>query len=102
MSYTRKLVQTRPTTDTSFFYPASNVTDRINQYVSEGKAQALESVTSEDNLTNTLSVLFNTEDDWINFKAEDIILASESEREDYCLTKSISCSSYNENILVNK
>ena len=60
MSYTRKLVQTRLTTDTSFYYPASNVTDRINQYVSEGKAQALESVTNEDDLTNTISVSFNT------------------------------------------
>ena len=92
MSYSRKLVQTRPTTDTSFYYPASNVTDRINQYVSEGKAQALESITSEDDLTNTISVLFNTEEDWIIFKAEDIILASKSERETYCLTNSISCS----------
>ena len=92
MSYTRKLVQTRLTTDTSFYYPASNVTDRINQYVSEGKAQALESVTNEDDLTNTISVLFNTTADWMNFAAEEITLASKTERENYCLTNSISCS----------
>ena len=92
MSYTRKLVQTRVTTDTSFFYPASNITDRINQYVSEGKAQALESITSEDNLTNTISVLFNTTTDWENFAAESISVASFAEREDYCSANSISCS----------
>ena len=91
MSYTRKLVQTRPTTDISFFYPASNVTDRINQYVSEGKAQALESVTSENNLTNTISVLFNNTSDWTNFAAESIILTSETERIDYCSSNNISC-----------
>ena len=102
MAYTRKLVQTRLTKDTSFFVPASNVIDRINQYVSEGKAQALKSVTSEDGFTNTTTVSFTTEEDWINFKTEDIILVSESDRENYCYTNSISCDSYNEDILVGK
>ena len=92
MSYTRKLIQTRLTTDTSFFYPASNITDRINQYVSEGKAQALESVTSEDNLTNTISVLFNTKTDWAKFRDEEVSITSLAEREDYCSANSISCS----------
>jgi len=92
MSYTRKLIQTRPTTDTSFFYPASNVTDRINQYVSEGKAQALESVTSEDNLTNTISVLFNTTTDWAKFRDEELSITSLAERKDYCSANNISCS----------
>ena len=90
MAHTRKLVQTRPTTDISFFYPASNVTDRINQYISEGKAQTLESVTSEDNLTNTISILFNTASDWAIFAAEEIILASRIERIDYCSSNNIS------------
>ena len=88
-TYTRKLIQTRPNILKPFFYPASNVIDKINQYVSEGKAQAIKSVTSEDNLINTLSVEFNTTADWISFNSEGDIENQIGKAIEYCVTNDI-------------
>jgi hypothetical protein len=93
MAHIRRLIQTRPNTDVSFFTPGTDVTNLISSYISSGKIlENYTSTTSDDELTNTISIKFNTEQDWNEFQAETVAYESSKERYDYCSSSSISWS----------
>ena len=93
MAHIRKLIQTRPNKDVDFFTPGVNVIDVINSYISSGKIlENYTSTTSGDELTNTISIKFNTEQDWLEFKGEQVAYDSSVQRYDHCSSNSISWS----------
>lgn len=93
MAHIRRLIQTRPNTDVSFFTPGTDVINLINNYISLGKIlENYTSTTSDDELTNTISIKFNTEQDWNEFQAEPIAFNSSIERGNHCSSNAISWS----------
>ena len=93
MAHIRRLIQTRPSTSVSFFTPGTDVTNLINSYISSGKIlENYTSTTSGDELTNTISIKFNTEQDWNEFQAETVAYNSSVERANHCSSNAISWS----------
>lgn len=92
MAKTRRLIQTRPSVDVSFYTPDTNSLNKITEYVNAGKASALETTVSENNLTQTLTLTFNTDEDYNNFKLEEVIIAASINRIAHCENNSISFS----------
>jgi len=93
MAHIRRLIQTRPNTDVNFFTPGTNIINLINNYVSSGKIlENYTSITSGDELTNTISLKFNTVQDWNEFKSEVVAYDSSVERYNHCSSNSISWS----------
>lgn len=93
MAHIRKLIQTRPNKDVDFFTPEINVINLINSYISSGKIlENYTSINSEDELTNTISIKFNTEQDWNEFQTDQVAFDSSVDRYNYCSSNSISWS----------
>jgi len=92
MAKTRNLIQTRPNTDVAFYTPDTNALNKITEYVNAGKTSGLVTTVSEDNLTQTLSLKFNTDEDYNNFKLEEDIITSSAKRIYYCQYNLISFS----------
>ena len=98
MAHIRKLIQTRPNKDVDFFKPGVNVINVINSYISSGKIlENYTSINSEDELTNTISIKFNTEQDWNEFQADQVAFDSSVDRYNHCSSNSISWSVENVN-----
>ena len=92
MAHIRRLLQTRPNADTNFFVPETDLNNLVETYKSSGKILEYTSVNSEDGLTNTISLKFNTVDDWNAFQLEPIADSSALDRYNYCSSNLISWS----------
>jgi len=92
MAITRRLIQTRPSTSVDFYTPDTLSLNKINEYISAGKTTGLVSNVSDDNLTKTLSITFNTDEDYNNFKIEDVIITASEARIAHCENNAISFS----------
>ena len=92
MAKTRILIQTRPSVDVEFYKPDTVALNKINEYVNAGKSSALVTTYSDDNLTKTLSLTFNTDEDYNNFKMEDVMITTSEARTKYCEKNFISFS----------
>jgi len=92
MAKTRNLIQTRPSLDVAFYTPDTNALNKITEYVNAGKTSGLVTTVSEDNLTQTLSLTFNTDEDYNSFKLEDVIISSSADRISHCENNAISFS----------
>ena len=92
MAHIRRLLQTRPNADTNFFVPETDLNNLVETYKSSGKILEYTSINNEDGLTNTISLKFNTIDDWNEFQLETVADTSARERYDYCSSNSISWS----------
>jgi len=93
MSYTVKLVQQRPNTGVEFFNPSEAVINKLEEYKSLGKIISYDLLsTSADQLVRTLSVVYNSIEDYTSAINEDVFVESASLRELYCDDNSISWS----------
>ena len=92
MAHIRRLLQTRPNINKNFFVPDNDINNLIESYKSLGKILEYTSVTSDDELNNTISIKFNTIDDWNEFQLEAVADTSARARIDYCSSNSISWS----------
>ena len=92
MAHIRRLLQTRPNTDTNFFVPGGEIINLINEYKGLGKILEYKSENSNDNLTNIISIKFNTVDDWNEFLSNEISVNSGMNRWNHCHSNSISWS----------
>lgn len=93
MAHIRRLIQTRPNINVNFFTPGESVSNLINTYISSGKIlESYTSTTSDDNLSNTISIKFNNETSWYEFANENIAIISKNEKNNYCESNSISWS----------
>ena len=81
---TRKLIQTRPNTSVDFFTPSAEVLNLLNQYTES----AVTTVVSDDNLTQTITVIMN-ETDYNSLDGNAILENSKTDRENYCNNNSI-------------
>ena len=94
MAYTQKLIQTRPNTGVDFFTQNADGVTKTNEYISAGKitADGLVDVVSEDQLTKTTTIIFNTQDDYNEYRAEEIIKQNREARVLHCQNNSVSWS----------
>ena len=92
MAKTRRLIQTRPSTSVDFYTPDTASLNKITEYVNAGKTSGMETTLSEDSLTQTLSLTFNTDEDYNNFKLEDVIITASANRIAHCQNNSIAFS----------
>ena len=92
MAITRRLIQTRPSTSVDFYTPDTASLNKITEYVNAGKTSGMETTLSEDSLTQTLSLTFNTDEDYNNFKIEDVIITASEARIAHCENNAISFS----------
>ena len=94
MAYTQKLIQTRPNTGVDFFTQNADGVTKTNEYISAGKitADGIVDVISEDQLTKTSTITFNTQDDYDEYRAEDIVNQNKDARVIHCQNNSISWS----------
>ena len=86
MAVTRKLIQERFNKDTAFYTPEDNIINLINE-----KNGNFQQVTSEDELSNTITITLSDED--YNFLQDnDLIGADKIKRSKYCEDNTISFS----------
>lgn len=91
MTYTRKLIQARPSKDVKFFTPSPAAINLVENYKSLGKILEYKSEMSENDIVNTITIKFANEDEYKNYFSKDIIaIASAQERYDYCMENCIS------------
>ena len=94
MAYIRKLIQTRPNTGVDFFTQNADGVAKTNEYVSAGKitADGIVDVISEDQLTKTSTMTFNTQEDYNEYSLESVIEQNKNARVTHCQNNSISWS----------
>jgi len=91
MTYTRKLIQARPSKDIKFFAPGPAAINLVENYKSLGKILEYKSEMSENDIVNTITIKFANEDEYKNYFSKDIIaITSAQERYDYCMENCIS------------
>ena len=81
---TRKLIQQRPNISVDFYTPSVEVLNLLNQYTDS----AVTTVVSDDNLTQTITVIMN-QTDYDSLGANDILNNAKIDRENYCNDNSI-------------
>jgi len=91
MSYTSKVIYTRPNAETSLFTPSAEFTALIDPYFDAGKITS-KPVNVEDGLTNTYTTVFRDLDAFNEFKAEQVHKDNFIVRENHCSVNSISYS----------
>jgi len=93
MSYTVKLLQQRNSTNIDFFSVSDDVINKLEEYKSSGKIISYDfSDISEDKLTKTMVITFNSLDDHALAVNEDVFYDSAISRIAYCNAHSISWS----------
>ena len=86
MAVTRKLIQERFNKDTAFYTPEDNIINLINE-----KNGNFQQVTSEDELSNTITITLSDED--YNFLQDNDLIGSDKiKRSKYCEDNTISFS----------
>jgi hypothetical protein len=86
MAVTRKLIQERFNKDTAFYTPEDNIINLINE-----KNGNFQQVTSEDELSNTITMTLS-DDDYNFLQDNDLIEADQIKRIKYCSDNTISFS----------
>ncbi len=84
MAKTRKLIQNRPNTSVEFYVPADNIISIIND-----NGGNFQQVTSEDGLTNTISMTF-TNEVYNAMMVNEQLVEDMNKRLNYCNDNSIS------------
>lgn len=93
MSYNTRLVQARPNTNVSFFHPSDAVVAKLEEFKAQGKILSINlNQLSEDNLTKTMSVVYNTADDFATCVADQTLAESATARTGHCSANNISFS----------
>ena len=83
----RRFIQERFNKDTPFYTPESSIINLINE--NDGDFQQ---VTSENELTNTITITLSQEQESIDLKNNEIIVADQNKRTQYCDDNAISWS----------
>lgn len=91
MSYTSKVIYTKPNAEVSLFTPAAEFTTLLDTYFNAGKITQ-KPVLVEDGLTSTYTTVFRDLDAFNEFKTEQVHKDNFAARADYCTTNSISYS----------
>lgn len=93
MSYIRYIKQTRPSTAVAFFSPSVEVIAKLDEYKASGKIESytLDTI-STDQLNKEIKIVFNNVNSFDEFMTDELIIASASERVEYCANNSISYS----------
>jgi len=93
MSYTVKLIQSRPNTSVEFFSPSEQVITELNNYISSGQVISYNlNEVSEDQLTKTGTIVYASSDDYLQLKALKTFVDSSASRSAYCAANLISFS----------
>tara|TARA_B100000902_G_C27192359_1_gene854561 strand:+ start:680 stop:976 length:297 start_codon:yes stop_codon:yes gene_type:complete len=93
MSYTIRLVQTRPNTGVEFWTPTAGQVAKIEEWVGLGKIESHNLNTiSEDQLSKTMSVTLASEADFRDFETDETLLEGTNSRIAHCTANSISYS----------
>ena len=79
----RKFIQERPSESVEFYSPSEKTINKINEYISAGKTTGLQTTFSVNNLVKTMTIEFTTEDDFVDYVNEDIILTSSADAIEY-------------------
>ena len=91
MSYTHKVIYTKPNAEIADREPAAEFTNLIDSYFNAGKIIQKPTKT-EDGLTTTFTTIFNTQEDKIAFSQEEVVIANNNAREQHCEDNLISYS----------
>lgn len=91
MSYTTKVIYTRPNAGVSLHTPSTDFTNLINSYFDSGKIEQ-KPVLEEDGLTSTYTMVFKDLASFDEFKDEPTQLENFHYRQTYCNDNSISYS----------
>ena len=91
MSYTVRVVYTKPNDGVSLHSPSAEYTNLINSYFDAGKITSKPSYVASG-LTYTYTMVFNTEADFNEFGAEPPAIANFETRANHCTSNSISYS----------
>lgn len=83
MTKIRKFIQERPSESVEFYSPSEKTINKINEYISAGKTTGLQTTFSINNLVKTMTIEFTTEDDFVDYVNEDIILTSSADAIEY-------------------
>jgi len=95
MTVTHKLIQQRPSTSVDFFAQNdSTIIDKVEEYKSAGKVISydFDGTISEDTLTKTMTITFNSEDDFDEYSNDDVLNVGTDARIKHCEDNSISWS----------
>jgi hypothetical protein len=92
MTYTRKLIQTRPNKNVNFFTPGSDINNLIETYKNSGKILEYTNITTDDELSNIITLKFINVTEFGIFSVESIVDASAHARYAHCLNNHISYS----------
>ena len=91
MSYTSKVIYTRPSDEVSLFTPSAEFTTLIDTYFNAGKITQ-KPVLVEDGLTSTYTTVFKDLDSFNEFKTEQVHKDNYATRATHCANNSISYS----------
>jgi len=91
MSYTSKVIYTRPSAEVSLFTPSAEFTTLIDTYFNAGKITQ-KPVLVEDGLTSTYTTVFKDLDSFNEFKTEQVHKDNYATRATHCANNSISYS----------
>ena len=91
MSYTHKVIYTKPNAEIADRVPAAEFTNLIDSYFNAGKIIQKPTKT-EDGLTTTFTTIFNTQEDKIAFSQEEVVIANNNARVQHCEDNLISYS----------
>ena len=83
MTKIRNFIQERPSESVEFYSPSEKTINKINEYISAGKTTGLQTTFSVNNLVKTMTIEFTTEDDFVDYVNEDIILTSSADAIEY-------------------
>jgi len=93
MSFTGKLIQSRPSTSVDFFSPTSEVIARIDELKAQGKIISYNlNQISADNLIKTMQITYDTIDSHNLIVQENIFIDSANSRTSHCAENGISFS----------
>tara|TARA_B100001939_G_scaffold178384_1_gene153747 strand:+ start:371 stop:667 length:297 start_codon:yes stop_codon:yes gene_type:complete len=93
MSYTVRLVQSRPNTGVEFYTPGSTQLDRLEEWKTAGKIISYNlSSLSADQLTKTSTIEFNAEGNYTEFFGDSVFDEAAQARIEYNTANNISYS----------
>ena len=87
MAVTRRLIQERFNKATAFYTPEDNIINLINEHGGN-----FQQVTSEDELSNTITITLAVEQEEVALKDNSLILEDQIKRSKYCEDNRISFS----------
>ena len=93
MSFTSKLIQARSNTSVAFFHPSDAVVAKLEEFKAQSKINSYKlNEVSEDGLTKTMFIEYNTSDDYLDCILDDTLVESANARSAHCATNNISFS----------